>query len=134
MPTNSSDRPAERLTRTAGAAAQAAPTPTAASTTAVTEDATDLPASQLIAGRDLIQRAGEMLRTPAASQAVLLVLSLNRSDRLLALAQDQASRPVMLEVVRRVRGILRTHDRYAIVSHDEIWLLLADLPTAAEEH
>ena len=131
MPTNSSDRPTERLTRTAGAAAQAAPTPTAASTTAVTEDATDLPASQLIAGRDLIQRAGEMLRTPAASQAVLLVLSLNRSDRLLALAQDQASRPVMLEVVRRVRGILRTHDRYAIVSHDEIWLLLADLPTAA---
>ncbi|HMN79933.1 MAG TPA: EAL domain-containing protein [Burkholderiaceae bacterium] len=135
MPTNSSDRQTTAAVANVAAAADSA---ASASTAAVANVAAgpdaaeaDLPVSQLVAGRELIQRAGEMLRTAAASRAVLLVLSLNRSDRLLALAQDQASRPVMLEVVRRVRGILRTHDRYAIVSHDEIWLLLADLPTAA---
>lgn len=121
MPTNSSDRPA----------AAAAASPAAVSAAGAGAAEADLPVSQLVAGRELIERAGEMLRTAAASRAVLLVLSLNRSDRLLALAQDPASRPVMLEVVRRVRAILRTHDRYALVSHDEIWLLLADLPTAA---
>jgi EAL domain-containing protein (putative c-di-GMP-specific phosphodiesterase class I) len=36
----------------------------------------------------------------------------------------------MLEVLRRVRAILRTPDRYAMVSHDELWVLLSDLPSA----
>ena len=72
-----------------------------------------------------------MLRSDAAARSVLMVISLNRSDRLLALAQQPASRRVMVDVIQRIQSILRPLDRYTMVSHDELWLLLADLPSAA---
>jgi diguanylate cyclase len=89
------------------------------------------PASPRLPARGLLDRLGEVLRSDAAARSVLMVISLNRSDRLLALAQQPASRRVMVDVIQRIQSILRPLDRYTMVSHDELWLLLADLPSAA---
>jgi EAL domain-containing protein (putative c-di-GMP-specific phosphodiesterase class I)/GGDEF domain-containing protein len=121
MPTSSSDR---RTQRPEGSTAAATP-----------DDGTHAraspPGSARLSARGLLEAAGKMLQTSAAARSVLVVVSLHRSDRLMALAQQPASRPVMLEVLRRIQSILRPMDRYAMVSHEEIWLLLADLPSAA---
>ena len=79
----------------------------------------------------LLARAGELLSSASGGRTVLIVISMYRSDRLLALGQEASSREVMIEVVRRIRTILRPHDRYAIASHEEVWMLLADLPSAS---
>ena len=88
------------------------------------------PSSRLSA-RDLLHHTGEILKTDAASRSVLMVVNLNRSDRLQALAQQSVARPVMLDVIKRIQAILRPLDRYALVSHEELWVLLADLPNTA---
>ena len=64
-------------------------------------------------------------------RAMILIVSLNRSDRLSALAQEPRSRGVIAEAMRRVEGILRPSDRYALASHDELWVMLVDLPGEA---
>jgi EAL domain-containing protein (putative c-di-GMP-specific phosphodiesterase class I)/GGDEF domain-containing protein len=80
--------------------------------------------------------AGQLRRAPGAllvetasasgdSPAALLVVRLNRSDRLDALSQSDRSREVMVEVVRRVEGVLRPCDIYAIASQDELWIALS---------
>ncbi len=61
-------------------------------------------------------------------RGLLLLVALNRSDRLSALAQEPRARGVVAEAMRRVEGILRPSDRYALASHDEIWVMLVDLP------
>jgi EAL domain-containing protein (putative c-di-GMP-specific phosphodiesterase class I)/GGDEF domain-containing protein len=66
--------------------------------------------------------------TLAGRRCVLLLVSLHRSDRLAALAQSRASREVIGEVMRRVEGMLRSSDRYALASHEELWVLLVDPP------
>jgi len=65
----------------------------------------------------------------AIGRTVLMMVELNRSDRLAALAQDPQTLQVLTEVARRVEAMLRPGDRYSFVSHDEIWLLLCDLPS-----
>lgn len=84
-----------------------------------------------LSARELLRHTGEILQTDAAERSVLMVVNLNRSDRLQALAQQAVSRPVMFDVIKRIQAVLRPLDRYAMVSHDELWLLLADLPNAA---
>lgn len=74
--------------------------------------------------RALASRAGD-------SNRALLVVSLNRSDRLPALAQQDRARHVLGEVARRVEAILRPADCYAVASIDEIWLLLGNVTTRA---
>lgn len=66
--------------------------------------------------------------TLAGRRTVLLLVSLHRSDRLAALAQSRSSREVIGEVMRRVEGMLRSSDRYALASHEELWVLLVDPP------
>ncbi len=87
--------------------------------------------SARITPRELLDHAGRLLSGANPRRTVFLVVQLNRSDRLRALAQDPVSRPVMLEVIRRVKSILRPLDRYTLASHDELWLLLVDLPSEA---
>jgi diguanylate cyclase len=65
----------------------------------------------------------------AAGQArpgirALLVVRLNRSDRLQALAQDPSNPAILAEVARRVQATLKPADRYAFVSNEEIWIVL----------
>lgn len=91
----------------------------------------ETPVSARLSARGLLEHAGLILKSPAASRSVLIVIALNRSDRLYALAQEPVSRPVMLDVIKRIQAVLRPLDRYAMVSHDEIWLLLADLPNVS---
>ena len=67
-------------------------------------------------------------RDPKSHRA-LLVVALNRSDRLAALAQSAHARLVLAEALRRVEAMLRPGDRYAVPTHDELWIALANLPT-----
>lgn len=80
----------------------------------------------------------ELLREVAASMAragtgrsVLLVVALNRSDRLEALARYGADRTLLAEVGSRIEAVLRPSDRYSFVSREEAWVLLGDLPSEA---
>ncbi len=61
-------------------------------------------ASSRLSARDLLRHTGEILKTDAASRSVLMVVNLNRSDRLQALAQQAVSRPVMLDVIKRIQA------------------------------
>ncbi len=61
----------------------------------------------------------------------MLVLHLNRSDKLYALSQAPDARDVLVEVSRRLRKRLRAVDRYAFVTPDEVWILLCDIPNVA---
>ena len=57
----------------------------------------------------------------------LLMLELRRSDRLSALAGDTQSRELLGKILARVNELLRPDDRFAAVTHDEIWLVLPNL-------
>jgi diguanylate cyclase len=133
-PTSSSNNALELPERTL----EAVPGPTlpapALPVPAALAPATPVPAvrgSARLSARELLNHTGEILKSDAASRSVLMVVNLNRSDRLQALAQQSVSRPVMFDVIKRIQAILRPLDRYALVSHEELWLLLADLPNAA---
>ena len=52
--------------------------------------------------------------TLARRRSVLLLVSLHRTDRLAALAQANSAREVIAEVMRRVEGMRRSSDRYAL--------------------
>lgn len=77
-----------------------------------------IPAASLLAH---LSRAGLQAAQP---DHAVLVVNLNRSDRLQALAQDPSNPAVLAEVARRVQSILRPTDRYAFVSNEELWILL----------
>ena len=77
----------------------------------------------------LIERACRLERDD--EKTALLVVRLNRSDRLSALSQRAESRQVLLEIVRRVEAMMRARDHWAVASHDELWILLVDLPSTA---
>src|SRR5690606_25078809 len=62
---------------------------------------------------------------------VVLVVALNRSDRIDALARAPADRPVLDEIGRRLESVLRPADRYAFASREEMWVLLAGLASEA---
>jgi diguanylate cyclase len=57
----------------------------------------------------------------------VLVVQLNRSDRISALAQDPTSLAVIRQVVERIEPLLKSQDYYCVVAHDELWILLSDL-------
>ena len=78
---------------------------------------------------DLVKALHERHSDSGAARSALLIVHLNRSDRLQALAQQRYAKPVLVEVAKRVQTMLRPYDRYAIVSPDQIWLLLCDLPS-----
>ncbi len=77
----------------------------------------------------LLQRAVDP--QGGSANRALLLLRLNRSDRLAALAQQPSSRIVLGEIARRVEAVLRESDHYAIAAIDEVWILLTDVPNAA---
>ncbi len=99
---------------------------TAASRAPVSDGAT--PSRRLAAGT-LLQYA--LSAEGGGASRALLVIALNRSDRLAALAQERAARVVLAETVRRVESMLRPGDRYALAALDELWLVLGDAPTRA---
>ncbi|HEY0879299.1 MAG TPA: GGDEF domain-containing phosphodiesterase [Zeimonas sp.] len=64
-------------------------------------------------------------------RAVVLVVALNRSDRIHALAREPGDRPVLDRIAERMEAVLRPHDRYAFASREEAWVLLSDLASEA---
>src|SRR5690606_20991160 len=52
---------------------------------------------------------------------VVLVIALNRSDRIDALTRAPDDRPVLDEIGRRMESVLRPADRYAFASREEAW-------------
>lgn len=81
---------------------------------------------------------GQLLGDIAAAAAksdgtrdVVLVVALNRSDRIDALARAPTDRPVLDEIGRRLETVLRPPDRYAFPSREEMWVLLAGLASEA---
>ncbi len=70
--------------------------------------------------------------TPGAAPVVaLLVVSLERSDRIACLLDDAASRAVTAQLCGRVGSMLRDADSFALVAPDELWLLLPRLRAQA---
>jgi diguanylate cyclase len=59
----------------------------------------------------------------------ILVIQLNRTDRISALAQDATAMVVIRQAVERFEPLLKANDYYCVVAHDEIWVLLAELPS-----
>jgi EAL domain-containing protein (putative c-di-GMP-specific phosphodiesterase class I)/GGDEF domain-containing protein len=69
----------------------------------------------------------------SASVTALLVISLSRSDGVDAILRSDAAREIENQILVRIRSCLRPQDHLAMVSHDEIWILLPQLasPTLA---
>ncbi len=76
----------------------------------------------------LLQRARAGLQ--GANRVAFLVVALNRSDRLAALARSESARAALSRISASVESVLHSEDRYAIASHDEIWVLLAGAASA----
>ena len=91
-----------------------------------------------IAARGKRERsAAQLLRDVDAAapgdgaRTVVLVVALNRSDRIDALARAAHDRPVLDEIGRRMESVLRPADRYAFASREEAWVLLPGLASEA---
>lgn len=83
--------------------------------------------SQRITPPELVEEIKRRHRGPSEGRTAVLIVHLNRSDRLQALGQQAYAKPVLIEVARRMRSLLRVRDRFAIVTPDEVWVLLCDL-------
>ena len=85
--------------------------------------------SSRVSPAGLLQHLGERLARADGARTALLAISLSRSDRLLAIGRSSAGRAVLGEVARRVHDVLRGDDRFAFASREEVWVMLAGLPT-----
>jgi len=86
-------------------------------------------ASARLEPAELLKLLGERLARTDGARTALLAIELSPSDRSLAIGRSRAERAVLAEVGRRVEAILRAADRYAFASREELWVLLADLPS-----
>ncbi len=68
-----------------------------------------------------------VLNTREKDGFAVLVVQLNRSDRISALAQDPTALAVIRQVVDRIEPLLKSDDYYCVVAHDELWILLSEL-------
>lgn len=78
---------------------------------------------------ELLQRLGQRMARADGARTALLAIELSPSDRRLAIGHGRAERAALAEVGRRVEAVLRAADRYAFASREELWVLLADLPS-----
>ncbi|MBA3477497.1 MAG: EAL domain-containing protein [Lautropia sp.] len=76
---------------------------------------------------ELLAFGQQLLARKFAGRPLLLAVRLNRSDHLQALVRDPQANLVLNAVTHRVEQRLRPEDRYAVPSHDEMWILLADV-------
>jgi diguanylate cyclase len=67
----------------------------------------------------------------AGKLVACLMIKLRRTDRLNALLRDPHSARLLDEIVEVIGKALRSIDRVAVVSHDEIWIVLPDLTHVA---
>jgi diguanylate cyclase len=74
---------------------------------------------------ELELRARQLAKGGEGPRPAILVLRLNRSDRLRALAQRPDAVAVLLAALDRLDAALRQEDRFAVVAVDEIWVVLS---------
>lgn len=77
----------------------------------------------------LLKLVEERLSRADGARTALVAIALSPSDRSLAIGRGITERTVLAEVGRRVEGMLRAADRYAFASREELWVMLADLPS-----
>ena len=77
----------------------------------------------------LLDLLGERLARAEGAGTALLSISLCPADRLLAIGRGSTARAVLAEVGGRIQAVLRGGDRFAFASREEVWVLLADLPS-----
>jgi EAL domain-containing protein (putative c-di-GMP-specific phosphodiesterase class I) len=70
----------------------------------------------------------ERMKAADGSLPALLSIGLSRGDRMRALARHPDTMALLAELLDHVEETLRPHDRYAVVSVDEIWVLIDDAP------
>ena len=75
--------------------------------------------------------AGAPVKLVAAPVVALLVVSLERSDRIASLLDEPGARAVTAQLCGRVASMLRDADSFALVAPDELWLLLPRLRAQA---
>ncbi len=63
----------------------------------------------------------------AGTLVATLMIRLGRADRLRAHLSDPRSERLMDQIVASIGSLLRPIDRFAVVSHEEIWIVLPDL-------
>lgn len=80
---------------------------------------------------DLVKELRNRHHGMGEKRTALLMLQLNRSDRLQALARNDSASAAVREIAKRIKAILRVSDRFSFVTPDEVWLLLCDLPSEA---
>ena len=78
---------------------------------------------------DFLSELHDSTQDTTRDGAAVFVLQLNRSDRIAALAQDASALAVMKQTVERLEPLLKDNDFYAVVAHDEVWILLRNLPS-----
>jgi len=94
------------------------------------------PAASPFADASAISRFHETLQQALTNAddlhwVAVLVVSLNRSDRIASVLDDPAALAVTRQLLERVRAMLRQADRCLLVHDDEIWLMLPALPVQA---
>ena len=80
-----------------------------------------------LTANELLAFGQQLLARKFSGRPLLLAIRLNRSDQLQALSRDPHASLVLSAVQDRIEQRLRPDDRYAVASHDEIWVLLADV-------
>ncbi len=76
---------------------------------------------------ELLAYGQQLLQRKFDGRPLFLAIRLNRSDHLQALSRDPQAGLVLSHVLARIEERLRPEDRYAVASHDEIWVLVADV-------
>ncbi|MGZ3236934.1 MAG: putative bifunctional diguanylate cyclase/phosphodiesterase [Burkholderiaceae bacterium] len=71
----------------------------------------------------------ELMCADSSHVLALLVMSFRRSDRITSLLDENAATEVNSELVRRIRTVMRSADKFVLINNDECWLLLPQLPT-----
>ncbi|MEI7446825.1 MAG: EAL domain-containing protein [Burkholderiales bacterium] len=79
----------------------------------------------------LERHALERVRGDSPNRAALLAVGLTRGDRMRALLRRDDTFEVLAQVLDRIEATLRSADRYAVVSVDELWIWIDDAPSEA---
>src|SRR5690606_14269804 len=81
-----------------------------------------------VSAEGLLTRLASRLDRRGENWVGLLSITLSPVDRRLAIEPENAARRILQEVETRLRELLHPDDRFAFVSREEVWILLARLP------
>jgi EAL domain-containing protein (putative c-di-GMP-specific phosphodiesterase class I)/GGDEF domain-containing protein len=90
--------------------------------------APNIPSIDFVPISEFIDILGQAIEQSEPSHIVaLLVVSLNRSDRIATVLYEPEAQAVSKQIIRQIRSMLRDSDRVVAISDNEIWLMLPRL-------